>query len=158
VSATPTPTTVTFLAVSADLLARGHQVRFQATGSSMYPTIRDKDVITVAAADAAGIKKGDIVLYRLGQGVIAHRVVGIEQTDEGVARRVTFRGDSADLADAPVVPDQILGRVLAVDRAGRHINLVGQWAGLRQRVRASASKVKRVLRGFSPPADVPSDP
>jgi len=140
-----------FLDTSRELLARGHQVRFQATGSSMFPTIRHEDSVTVVAADASAIKTGDIVLYRLGEGVIAHRVIGIERTPDGRVGRVAFRGDWADLPDAPVQPDQILGRVLAVDREGRHITLTGPWARLRQRVRTGLSKAKRALLGRHAP-------
>lgn len=147
-----------FLDVSRDLLARGYQVRFQATGSSMYPTIRHQDLVTVAAGDASAIKTGDIVLYRLGEGVIAHRVIGIERTPDGRVGRVALRGDWADLPDAPVEPDQILGRVLAVDRDGRHITLIGPWARLRQRARASLSKAKRAVLGTPPQADASPDP
>jgi hypothetical protein len=146
-----------FLDVSRELLDCGYQVRFQATGSSMHPTIRHQDVVTVAAADASAIKEGDIVLYRLDQRVIAHRVIRIERTAEGRVVRVALRGDWADLPDLPVEPDQILGRVVAVDRKGRHITLTGPWARLRQRVRTSLSKAKRAVLGLPPPADDPAD-
>jgi signal peptidase len=135
----------TFLYVSSELLARGYHVRFRAEGSSMYPTIRDKDAITVVAAEPSEIRTGDVVLYRLPHGVIAHRVVG-KRTHEGVTTFV-LRGDAADSRDAPVGSAQILGKVLWVHRAGRCISLAGRWARLRQLLRAGGSRMKRALLG-----------
>ena len=152
-TATPVPPAAAFLDVSRELLARGVHVRFRADGSSMYPTIRDTETITVASTEASAIRRGDIVLYRQGHGVIAHRVRRIESLPDG-GRTFVLRGDAADSDDAPIGAEQILGKVLFVDRASRRVALAGRWARLRQAVRASASRLKcratALLRGASP--------
>jgi len=121
--------TSAFLDVSTELLAREYRVRFLAEGWSMHPTIRDKELITVAAVHASEIGPGDILLYRTDHKVLAHRVVRITRV-EGVIR-LTLRGDGTDLCDAPIGAQQVLGRVVAVDREGRRIDLDGRGARMR---------------------------
>ena len=67
-----------FVEVSTDLLRRGQSVRFRAPGWSMHPSIKDGETITVEPVAPCDVKRGDIILYRSQQGVIAHRVVKIQ--------------------------------------------------------------------------------
>lgn len=139
-----------FLDVSSELLARGYRVRFRAEGWSMHPTIRNGELITVAPVAPSEVKRGDIILYRLyrlyrrRRGVIAHRVVGIERTSRGAVCFV-LRGDAADSCDAPVAADQVLGKVLAVDRAGCRVGLKSRRPTLRRLIWRCGSQAKRAL-------------
>jgi signal peptidase I len=47
----------------------------------MHPTIRHGDLITVEPVAPSNLKRGDIILYRLQNGFIAHRLVNIEERD-----------------------------------------------------------------------------
>jgi polysaccharide export outer membrane protein len=106
-----------FLNISASLLKSGYSIEFHASGKSMYPTIRDGELITVQPVTISEVKNGDIVLYRNEKGVIAHRVVHVNKPN------LLLRGDSSNTLDAPVMPDQILGKVISTKRAGRKIRL-----------------------------------
>jgi signal peptidase len=105
-----------FSSLCADLLRDGTAVRFTATGSSMWPTIRDGDVITVVPARASELAVGDVVLYETPRGLTAHRVIRRVQ-DAGESLRV--RGDTPGSTDEVVGRRQLLGRVGAVERDGR---------------------------------------
>jgi len=107
--------------LSGELLSLGLGVRFRAPGTSMHPTIRHGDVITVEPIAPAKLKKGDIILYRFESGFIAHRIVNIEERDGG---RLTFilRGDASTSCDAPVKPEQVLGKVVCLKRDNRPID------------------------------------
>jgi signal peptidase I len=106
-----------FLDVSEHLLAEGYHVRFSAAGTSMQPTIANGDAITVAPVAVADLQRGDIVLYRSEQRVIAHRVVDISATGSEIAAFL-LRGDAKAACDGPVAPGQILGKVIAIERRG----------------------------------------
>jgi len=67
--------------VCTELLVDGHGVKFRSPGNSMYPTIRNGDVITVMPIETASITIGDIILYRHKSGVTAHRVIRIAKRD-----------------------------------------------------------------------------
>jgi len=140
-----------FNEITGELLRRGNRVRFRAVGASMQPTIEDGELITVAPVAATSIRRGDILLCQGVRGVIAHRVVGIT----GSARRENvsylLRGDASVSSDDPVRPEQILGRVVAVQRAGRRIDLTSRRAHWLHAVRLCAAPVTRWLPGDRPP-------
>jgi len=137
-----------FLEASHELLREGYGVRFCAGGRSMFPTIRDGEMITVAPVTSADVKLNDIVLYHfqthVRQGVMAHRVVRIERTACG-ALQFILRGDAMAQCDAPVAATDILGRVIAVERDGRLIPLSTRRAKLARTARLAASSLKKKL-------------
>jgi signal peptidase I len=112
----------TFVDLSTKLLQDRRSIRFCAHGMSMKPTILHGDFVTVEPIDASEIKRGDIVLYRDRDHVIAHRVVGLT-----ASRRFLFCGDGKETADPPIRPDQILGRVVALERDGHSLRLHRHW-------------------------------
>lgn len=128
--------TAAFLEVCADLLARGNRVRFRAEGWSMHPTIRHGELITVATVSACDIGPGDILLCHVGRTIFAHRLVCMTQVEDKL--RLTLRGDGTCGCDGPITPQQVLGRVTAVDRDGRCVTLAGRRARLRWRITAIA--------------------
>lgn len=108
----------TFLGLSEALLDEGYGVRFRAGGTSMQPAIEDGDAITVTPVALTDVRRGDVLLYRHNRRIIAHRVVDIRTTGTEIAAFV-LRGDAKTACDRPVAPDQILGRVVAIERGGR---------------------------------------
>jgi signal peptidase I len=143
-----------FLEVAEDLLKRGHRVRFRAKGNSMHPTIRHGEAIVVEPVSAAEVKTNDIALYRTERGVVAHRVirradpwVGLTTTrdEAGASSGPTFitRGDAAGDPDEPVSPEQILGKVVAVERRGRSIGLDTRRARTKNIIQVCALRCKR---------------
>lgn len=107
--------TKAFLDVSERLLSAGYGVRFRAHGGSMRPAIRDGETVTVEVVEPAAVKPGDVLLYRHKHRPVAHRVVQIHQDGDAVVAFV-LRGDAKAACDAPVKPEQILGRVLLPER------------------------------------------
>ncbi|MGD8687447.1 MAG: signal peptidase I [Syntrophobacterales bacterium] len=107
--------------LSGELLSLGCGVRFRAPGTSMHPTIRHGDLITVEPVTPANLRGGDIILYRLRNGFIAHRIVNIEKK-KGCGRTFILRGDASTTCDAPVKSEQVLGKVICLERGHRHID------------------------------------
>jgi len=130
-----------FVNVVADLLRRGHRVRFRASGGSMYPAICHDDLITVEPVAPTGLTPGSIVVYRRLDRLFAHRLVGVEAGQSG-APLLVLRGDAADTCDAPVAWDQVLGRVVAIDRAVRPPR--GVRSMVRRALSAGASRARRL--------------
>jgi signal peptidase len=107
--------------LSTELLSRGCGVRFRAPGTSMHPTIRHMDLITVEPVAPSNLKRGDIILYRLQKSFIAHRIVSIEEQD-GCGLTFILRGDGSTAYDAPVKSAQVLGKVVSLERNYRRID------------------------------------
>ena len=134
-----------FRETGEQLLRAGVSIRFRAGGQSMHPTIRDGETITVEPIAPEKIRRGDIVLYRSRDGVIAHRVVRIER--RGAALVFTPRGDAMPACDAPITAAEILGRVVAVERSQRRVELAGRKARWVRRVRRAAARLKARVKG-----------
>ncbi len=131
------------LDLTTELLSRGTTVRFRPSGRSMYSSIRDGELITVEPVVASDVALGDIVLYRSERGLIAHRVVGSSPTQSSVLSPHYFlRGDASLSCDQPVKPQQILGRVISVQRDGRSVALASRGAKLWHKARRLASGLK----------------
>jgi signal peptidase I len=132
-----------FQDLSTALLTDGYQVRFRAPGHSMSPTIRDGEMVLVAPVKGDEVRRGDILLYRCSERrrVIAHRVVCVEQGSRQT-RSFILRGDSSVTCDAPVEASQILGRVTAVERDGRTIQLAGRRARMRRMMKRAGAQLK----------------
>ena len=127
------------LDLTAELLSRGTTVRFRPSGRSMYPSIREGEIITVEPVSASDVKLADIVLYESDRGLIAHRVIEIASKDAWVFR---LRGDASLSCDEPVAGQQILGRVVRVHRNGRGLALASRGAKLWHKARRWASGLK----------------
>jgi signal peptidase I len=137
---------LSFTDTIAELLRDGYTERFRANGNSMQPTIKDGEVIMIKPVVSSQIKRGDIVFYQNHNGVIAHRVVAIKAVNtkpsaigdqetggtsilnpQSSIFRTFFilRGDASSTCDEPVEADQVLGKVVFVERARRLIDLDG---------------------------------
>jgi hypothetical protein len=90
------------------------------TGGSMLPLIRDGDHVLVAHG-CAGVRRGDVVVFRREGQLIAHRLLRVYGGDA----EPTFvtKGDNAAQFDPPLSADEIVGRVLAVERGDRYMSL-----------------------------------
>ena len=109
------------LDLTTELLSQGTTVRFRPSGRSMYPSIREGEVITVEPVRASDVKLADIVLYRSERGLIAHRVVEVSNRAAGFSLRASssqdarvfrLRGDASLRCDQPVAAEQVFGRVV----------------------------------------------
>jgi cell wall-associated NlpC family hydrolase len=108
----------------------------------MQPTIKDGEAITVAPVSSHQVKRGDILLYCTGRGMIAHRVVKTGVDRERGAYFI-MRGDSSVSADEPVAAGRVLGKVVSVERRGRTISLSGRRAFIRHSANLWALKIRR---------------
>jgi hypothetical protein len=88
----------------------------------MTPTIDDGEVLIVAPVAARQVDVADVVFCRTGSRSVAHRVLSI---DRGAASppQLALCGDASLESDRPVTAEQVRGRVIAVERAGRRVDV-----------------------------------
>jgi signal peptidase I len=123
-----------------DLAAIGTLVSFRAEGFSMYPAIRDGELVTAGPVNADEAACGDVLLCRHSTRVLAHRLVAVN--GYGSDRVLHLRGDSNGACDAPVAPADVIGKVLSVWRNGRCVPLCGRAARLRHTALVALSRAK----------------
>ena len=109
---------------AAELLRKGIQLRFQAKGRSMLPTINDGDLLYVESVNMLKFKVGDIVLCKVGREFKAHRIISKH------GQTFVTRGDAGGEPDGEVELDRIVGKVVAKKSqgTGRLISLQGAGA------------------------------
>jgi hypothetical protein len=117
----PVPIAQAAGALVAARLRAGREVRFTITSSSMWPALMRGDEIVVRAAEAGGLRPGEIAFLKSGNIWLAHRL--IEVRGAGEQARVVTKADNHDRADEPHPAGHVYGRVVAVARAGRQASL-----------------------------------
>ncbi|HYX69824.1 MAG TPA: S24/S26 family peptidase [Terriglobales bacterium] len=101
----------------AETILRHGKARLRVQGTSMLPSLWPGDVLEVARRAPAEIETGAIILYRREQRLFAHRVLKKEtRADDGC---LVARGDRLSRPDPPVRPEELLGEVIRVERAGK---------------------------------------
>ncbi|MFJ7747146.1 signal peptidase I [Peribacillus sp. NPDC097295] len=91
-----------------------------AQGSSMYPFIKSGDICHFNECKLSQLKKGDIVLfYSATKRLIAHRYYKEIQSNQ--QRQFLFKGDTNLGFDQPVLGDQIVGKLLYVQKRNTKI-------------------------------------
>ena len=149
-----------FADLCEEILRRGKSVRFHAPGRSMYPTIKENEAITVEPIAPSLVNVGDIILYRQDGSVVAHRVVRIHSTEQetrppcmveschsSLVSRYSFvtREDTWGKEETLVRGEQILGKVVSVERNGREINPYSRKAHIRLLIHTTGSRLQRVF-------------
>ena len=90
------------------------------TGRSMFPLIRNGDQVLVAHG-CAGIRRGEVIVFRHDGKLIAHRVLRISKNEAG--HMFLTKGDNVLQFDPPLRANEIVGRVLAIKRGEQQISL-----------------------------------
>jgi signal peptidase I len=98
--------------ISEELLGNGFDVRIPTLGPSMFPFIKTGDRITVSPEKHPSI--GDIILFKREGMMICHRLVRV--FEKAGIKYYQTRGDSFFHLDVPVTADQILGKVVRIER------------------------------------------
>jgi signal peptidase I len=105
------------VALLEEVLRRFGTARVRVQGSSMVPAIRPGDEVRLQSVAPSETQPGDIVAFRQGERLFVHRVVG-----SSVGGLLT-QGDALSSPDAPVNPDEFLGKVTQIERQGALVGI-----------------------------------
>ena len=98
---------------AVDLMGRaGRRGTVRVRGESMQPTLRPGQLLAVEFAPER-LARGDMLIFRQGDLLLVHRLLGPARPIEGRPRLRT-RGDGALTLDPPVDLDRVVGRVVAL--------------------------------------------
>ena len=110
-------------------LSRGQACRIRANGSSMTPSIRNGDLVTIEPV-AGSVRSGDVVASSdmSGGRVLLHRVMNTRGS--GTGREFMLAGDNGCAGEDWVGEVCILGQVRRVSRGDRNVFLFAGLPGL----------------------------
>jgi signal peptidase I len=130
--------------ISTEVLERGGLFSFKAHGASMYPFIRDGDILTVQPVAVNTINVGDVVFYRsLWKRLVAHRV--IRKISRDGKYLLTIRGDSGLNTTEQVSADHVLGRVVSIQRGRKVMRLDNTFRKLTSRLWITSYPLSAIL-------------
>jgi signal peptidase len=119
---------------------RGVPFGFRGLGTSMWPALRPGDEALFEPI-AQAPRVGDVLLFRAGDRLIAHRLLAVAA--DGMLR---LRGDFVGAEDPPVAPSAVLGRLMGVRRGGRVLDVAhGRLAIYAAVVPGLAARAPRLL-------------
>lgn len=118
----------------------------------MAPMIEQGDTVLIRSVHSQQLRRGDLLLVERDGYFLVHRLVAAG------AHYIRIKGDNVSHADPVMELQEVLGRVVAVEKGGRRIELEeGRWPlvnrslGLlgwyEMRLFAAGRKVKRRLVG-----------
>jgi signal peptidase len=127
-----------------DLRSREGPFHFIMRGFSMWPAAPDGSLLAVDPSARSRLAPGDLVTFRRGPKVITHRVFAVA-ADGAVA---TW-GDTSQLPDGMISPQDILGRATVIERAPLFSRWWIPWVMMQRASAAFARTRRRVdeLRG-----------
>lgn len=108
---------IDFFPFLEELLAQGKKVCFTVTGTSMTPwIIHGRDSVELVSAEAASLKKGEIILFQPFAGkYVLHRITKI------VPGGFITTGDGNLRRDGFVPKEAVIAKAVAIHRKGRII-------------------------------------
>ncbi len=111
-----------FLELNKAVLKNGNILRFRIKGKSMQPFLRDKEIVLIESFQPEELKAGDIIFYRVPPSqIVIHRLI---QRDKSSGKILFItKGDASFYFDPYVNPEDILGKIIAVERDGKEIKL-----------------------------------
>ena len=110
------------LTLLKDKIAQGKLCKLKIRSHwSMYPLFEQQSALKVRSVLIKDLHLGDIVVYKKGQELIAHRYVRVAKTQSEKA--IVTKGDNSASFDRYVVLDEeLLGKVVSFAISGKTIN------------------------------------
>ena len=105
----------------AEALAKHGRIALRVHGTSMLPWIRPGDVALIRHTDNAGVRFGDVALFRRANHIYVHRIV--DKRGPWHSEKLTAKGDAHSHADGELKQGELLGRVVRLYRRGSRIDL-----------------------------------
>jgi signal peptidase I len=102
--------------LAVEVLKSWGELRLQAKGISMLPTLWPGDLVTVQSRSSGQVQAGDIVLYIREGRFFVHRMVS--KFGRSSEPFVITRGDCTPEEDPPVAETELLGTVTQIRRRG----------------------------------------
>jgi signal peptidase I len=100
--------------LAVEVLQKTGALRLSAFGYSMLPTLYPGDILDIRREALSAIQPGDVVLYAREGRFFIHRNLCAVSTRSQTA--LVTRGDAMPHADEPVLPEELLGKVVSLER------------------------------------------
>jgi signal peptidase I len=120
--------------LATEILRSSGTLRLYAFGNSMLPTLWPGDRLTIRQRSIEQVLPGDVVLFAREGRFFIHRVLQKMELDSHP--QLLTRGDAMPDADAPVLAEELLGKIVSIETLrGRQLSVprcsrARRWMGL----------------------------
>jgi len=107
-----------------EVLARGGTFRFRAGGSSMFPFIRDGDVVSIVSLPSRTPRLGAVIAFRRADPAVVYRAyLVVHRLVRRTRRGFHFLGDNncRGSTEGPLDRSSLMGEVARVERRGMRV-------------------------------------
>jgi hypothetical protein len=104
------------------------ELKLKVNGTSMSPFIKLGDTVFAKREPLATLAIGDVLVFTRENDIVTHRLVRIGSDG------YYCKGDNTHIPDPVVRDEQIIGKVFAIERAGKRIALDGEGWKNRNRI------------------------
>lgn len=91
---------------------------FKALGSSMFPFVRNGDMVTIKKVKSDTLLVGEIVFYEKDGSFCLHRFLKRNSKNE-----IITKGDNQPILDTPISSEDVLGKLIIIKRDNQVITL-----------------------------------
>jgi len=112
--------------LAGEVLRSFGDLRFEATGWSMLPSIWPGDTLVVERVGSDQVQLGEVVLVGRDGRLCAHRVVSRTESLHWMPDCWITQGDALAAPDRPVIDGELLGRVAYLIRAGERVAVLAK--------------------------------
>jgi len=108
------------------LLSQGKSIKITVRGMSMFPILLTTDVVLVKPVEPDDLKYGQVIVFKLGENLVVHRLVG-RNLEKGL---VYTRGDGLQKRDKPVNVEDVVGIVVGIEKSRWRLAkiAIGRWS------------------------------
>ena len=125
--------------ISMSILESKQKVTLKLNGYSMYPFIKPGDVGTISKCSISSLKAGEVIVFKHHNHCIAHRLLKKQILNGN--QLLIAKGDTSKKKDKPISEDMFIGRLAALSRNGRNIDLESKKRNITSFLIARTSKV-----------------
>lgn len=97
------------------------------SGKSMFPWIRENDVVFVRSVSINSMLRGDVAAFERDGILCVHRVLAVVRDSEADGIALITKGDAAGEKDDPLSAAGFRGKVEFVYRGSREIPIASGW-------------------------------
>ena len=76
------------------------------TSGSMWPALKEGDLVLIKGVDKQELKVGDIIVYENKKGFTIHRIIELNE------ETLETKGDANNISDSPIKYEKVVGRTV----------------------------------------------
>jgi signal peptidase I len=127
------------LDLSLKLIEEKGKIYLRLSGFSMFPFLKEGDVALIKKVEITALKIGDVIVFKQGEKMIAHRLFEIVKNGEHFT--ITTKGDTSQNNDPIFTEKEYVGKIISYNRKEKKITITTKFYELIGRIIVKTSQL-----------------